>query len=866
MPPEIEINVLSASPKTVEMLSKILVETVANGGSVSFMHPLAQEVAAAFWDSAFAAAAEGKRIILGAWDADVLVGTVTLLLDCPPNQPHRAEIAKLTTRLSCRGRGVATALMQAAEEQAKERRRTLLVLDTAADGGASSLYERLGFTLAGTIPDYALKPHGGLTGTMIYWKRLEESTGTKEQPPGLTPTMRDNIYTQFNKEVGEARMTEKRSITAEDVLTLQNVGDVQVSPDGLDIVFVRTTTNSEKNKYQSELWRVPTDGSRPAQQFTHSSGSDSSLRWSPEGSQIAFVSDRVDETVQIFLIAPDGGEARALTTLDPGGVQSLHWSPDGTKIAFLYRATPAAYKKKAIEERKEKGLSSPPRVHTHLFYRLDGFGYFDGEFWQVAVADVTTGETKTLTSGDFSCSSPTWSPDSKAVAFLSDRRPDGDALPEANTQVWTVPADGGELTQIPAPDGDKSGLCWSPDGTQFAYTGNPDAQDQWGTNNDRVFVLPSGGGEARDLTGHTDLAVGNLAISDVGGGDGEELAWSEDGASLYFPVSQNGDVRLYRLPLSSGEMTALTPANQVIGAFSMAGEVFAVSVSTSTAPGEIFAGSRQVTSLNQAWLDTVALQVPEPFSIDNGSGGTVPGWFLMPPNFKADGTAPLVLYVHGGPHLQYGNMLFHELQWLAAQGYVVAYANPLGSKGYGEAHTKAIKGDWGGPALADMEAVADEAIRRGYADPKKTAIMGGSYGGYLTAWAIGHTDRFACAIADRLVNNLQSMAGTCDFPWSHSTYYKGNAWDDPSDLWHHSPMAYAGKIHTPLLLIHSDGDLRCPVSQAEELFAALRLQRKPVEFVRYPAETSHGLSRNGPPDLRLDRLQRNLAWLNNYLK
>ncbi len=472
-----------------------------------------------------------------------------------------------------------------------------------------------------------------------------------------------------------------------------------------------------------------------------------------------------------------------------------------------------------------------------------------------------------LTSGEFSCSSVSWSPDSKTLAFLSDRRPDSDALPDADTQIWTVSATGGELTQIPAPPGNKSGLAWSPRGSEFAYTGNPDPYDQWGTNNDRAFVLPSAGGAARDLTGDTDKAVGNLAISDVGGGGGEELVWSADGTALYFPVSDRGDVRLCKLAADGGELDYLTDANQVVGSFSVARSgAFAVSASGPTAPGELFAGDQQLSHLNQSWLDTIALQTPEPFTIPNGSGGEVPGWFLTPPDFAADGTAPFVVYVHGGPHLQYGNMLFHELQWLAAQGYVVAYANPRGSKGYGEAHTKAIKGDWGGPALADVEAVADGAIKRGYADPQKTAIMGGSYGGYLTAWAIGHTDRFACAIADRLVNDLPSMAGTCDFPWSHGTYYKGNAWDDPSDLWHHSPLAYAGRINTPLLLIHSDGDLRCPVSQAEELFAALRGQRKPVEFVRYPAETSHGLSRSGPPDLRLDRLQRNLIWLDKHLK
>jgi len=170
--PEIEITALSASPEIREMLSEILIEVVANGGSVSFMHPLERETADAFWDGALAAAARGERIILGAWDGEVLAGTVTLLLDCPPNQPHRAEIAKLMTRLSHRGRGVATALMRAAESSAVERGRTLLVLDTATEDGASGLYEKLGFVLAGTIPDYALKPRGGLTGTNVYWKRI----------------------------------------------------------------------------------------------------------------------------------------------------------------------------------------------------------------------------------------------------------------------------------------------------------------------------------------------------------------------------------------------------------------------------------------------------------------------------------------------------------------------------------------------------------------------------------------------------------------------------------------------------------------------------------------------------------------------
>lgn len=168
----LEIRALTPTMETRDRLAGLLIETVAAGGSVSFMHPLAPEAASAFWEKSLAAAARGERAVLGAWDGEVLVGTVTLLLDCPPNQPHRAEIAKLMTRVDHRGRGVGTHLMRAAESLAVEKGRTLLVLDTATEEGASGLYEKLGFTLAGEIPDYAFKPHGGLTGTLIYWKRI----------------------------------------------------------------------------------------------------------------------------------------------------------------------------------------------------------------------------------------------------------------------------------------------------------------------------------------------------------------------------------------------------------------------------------------------------------------------------------------------------------------------------------------------------------------------------------------------------------------------------------------------------------------------------------------------------------------------
>ncbi len=666
-------------------------------------------------------------------------------------------------------------------------------------------------------------------------------------------------------------MTEQ--VTIDDLFTLQLVGDPQIAPDGKHIAFIRRTTDLEKNKYVSQLWLVPTDGSAPPRRFSGGKSGVGGIHWSPDSTQIAFTSDREEEKAQIFLIPVQGGEAQTLTHWeDAGGVTGLEWSPNGTKIAFLRRETPPAYTKKAAEERKTKGLSSPPRVHTKLNYRSDGFGYWDDSFWQVAMADAKTGEVKVLTEGAYNCGSVIWSPDGSTLAFLSDRREYNDIAEADNADIYTIPADGGEMTLLPSPVGPKYGLTWSPDGKTFAYLGDLDPTDQWGTNNTHVLVLPaSGGTEAHDLTGQTDISAGSLTLSDARDGGGEGLTFSPDSQSLFFTVGEHGTTRLYRVSVTGGDPVALTTMTQELGAYSAAddGQTFALTLGDATHPHELFVGHlgdgdtlalNQISDLNKEWTAEAHLQTPEALT------GPVPGWLLLPPGFEPNGTFPFVLYVHGGPHAQYGNVLFHELQWLAAQGYVVAYTNPRGSKGYGEAHTKAIIGDWGGPALEDLELVVEDAIARGYADPKKLAIMGGSYGGYMTAWAVGHTDRYACAIADRLVGSLPSMSGTTDFAWSHGTYFKGNAWDDPADLWKHSPLAYAGKINTPVLIIHSDGDLRCPVSQAEELFAALRLQKKTVEFVRYPAETSHGMSRNGPPDLRRDRLERNLAWLDKYLK
>lgn len=671
-----------------------------------------------------------------------------------------------------------------------------------------------------------------------------------------------------------------RTITAEDFMRLQMVSDPQLSPNGERIAFVKKRVDSEKSKYRTEIWITSTLEGEP-RRFTGSDSNDSFPRWSPDGSRLAFLSDRQKPRSRIFTIPTDGGEPTALTKLDKeGGIEGFRWSPDGTKIAFLFRETPDGYRKEQVEERQKKELPALPRVHTTLNYRHDGGGFSDGAFGQIWIADAATGECTQLTTGPYDCELPVWSPDSATLAFFSDRRADRDIAPHYDEGLWTVPVGGGKLTRILTPEGPKHGLTWSPDGRRFAYMGNPDLTDTWGTNNPRLLVLPAEGGEkAQDLTGATDLYVGYASLSDAHeAGGGDAIQWNASSNTLFFPVSEHGDTRLYLIGADGGRPIPLSPPGGELGGFSISpnGRA-AITFGTPICPQELAvllepkrAGEgvefRLRTHFNQPLQEEVTFVAPEAIAFPNASGGTVEGWLLKPAEFDPTQSYPCIVYVHGGPHTQYGNILMHEFQFLAAHNYVVIYVNPRGSVGYGEAHTKAIQGDWGNKDYEDILAAADYGQNLPYVDAQRMAIMGGSYGGYMTAWAVGHTDRFTCAIADRLVGNLHSMAGTTDFAWRHGAYFPGNTWSDPLPLWERSPLAYAGNIHTPLLLIHSDGDLRCPVGQAEELFAALRMQGKTVEFVRYPAETSHGMSRNGPPGLRLDRLQRNLAWLDRWLK
>ena len=360
-----------------------------------------------------------------------------------------------------------------------------------------------------------------------------------------------------------------RKMTAEDFMRLQIVSDPQISPDGDRVAFVKKSIDAAKSRYRSEIWVAPTLEGEP-RRFTGSDSNDSHPRWSPDGSRLAFLSDRQKPQSRIYTIPTDGGEPTGLTKLEQeGSIEGFRWSPDGTKIAFLFRETPEAYRKEQIEARQKQEMPSPPRVHTKLNYRHDGGGFVDDAFAQIWVADAATGDCTQLTTGPYACGLPTWSPDSATLAFLSDRRADSDIAPHYDDALWTVAATGGEPTRVPAPLGPKHGLVWSPDGARFAYLGNPDLTDTWGTNNPRLCVLPAAGGEsARDLTGHTDLSVGYASLSDVHEvGAGDTVQWNASSDTLFFPVSAHGDTRLYLISADGGQSIPLSAAGAELGGF-----------------------------------------------------------------------------------------------------------------------------------------------------------------------------------------------------------------------------------------------------------------------------------------------------------
>lgn len=637
----------------------------------------------------------------------------------------------------------------------------------------------------------------------------------------------------------------------EDVYALTGAADPRISPDGKRVAYVVWWIEQDTNEYRSAIWVAPLDGSAEPAKFTAGEKRDGSPRWSPDGRRLAFVSNRGEEKTpaNLWVIPAEGGEARRLTDRKES-VEKFAWSPDGKRIAFASRCRDDAYEEE--DDRKRA-----PRRLTRLFYKLDSVGWTTDRRTHLFVVDVDgESEPKQITDGDCEDNAPCWTPDGTRIVFTSLRGDKWDI--ELVTRLYVVDADGGEPKQLTGDDASFDTPVFSPDGSRIAAHWG--IEDGTFPHHGQIAVLDPDGGNVRVLTQSLDRQCTPFP-------DFREPLW--DGDRILFNVEDGGNNHLYAVAADGSSAPELVLGGErVVAAFDAYGGAIAYVASTHTTLRELFVGDRQVTNLtgDREYLDA------ERFTAISKDGTEVDAWVVRPPDFDPTKKYATILSVHGGPFTQYSTGFFDEFQVMAGGGYVVLFSNPRGGSGHSEEWGRAIRGPidgkgpgWGTVDFEDVLAVVDTALEKyEFVDGDRLGIIGGSYGGFMTSWAISHDHRFKAAISERAVNHMVSAAGSSDLFWVFHQQFGGH-WFDHVDTWLElSPASYAKNIETPVLVLHSENDLRCNIEQGEHLFVELRLLGKEVEMVRFPAE-SHELTRSGSPRHRVQRFEIVLDWFAKYL-
>ncbi len=647
----------------------------------------------------------------------------------------------------------------------------------------------------------------------------------------------------------------------EDIYHFRWVDHVRLSPDGERVAYQLGWADGESRTNRNRIVVRRVLDPEPVE-ATAGARRDHSPEWSPDGKRLAFVSKH-GAADQIFVLELPGSEPVQISSLREGAA-SPAWSPDGTHVAFI--GTTLTDPEGVVDDpRPTEGTDQVrrtpvARIARTLDYKHDGSGFVDGRHQHVFVVDAAGGDATQLTNGPWSVGGLDWSPDGTRVAVIGNADADADLHRESH--LYSVDFSGAMDTVVTGYD--LTSPAWSPRGDLIAYVAL--AGEEPGQL-ERLWVVSATGGQARCLTTSLDLAVGDSLVTDMRAGHGVRICWSRAGDRLYFTASGPGVTGLYSVDLD-GNVRAEVGGQRRIFDFDVIGGVIAFCASDTNDPGELHVvmqgAEARLTDLNP-WLRERDIAQPEEHSFTAADGWVLQGWLLKPPGFDPTRAYPLVMEVHGGPHAEYGWAFFHELQILAGMGFLVFYVNPRGSDGYGEVFRAAVVRDWGGKDYLDLMTALDQLIQRtGFIDTARMGIGGGSYGGYMTNWAIGQTDRFSAAVAMRPLSNLVSEYAQHDIVLWGQLELGSPPWPDMDELWRRSPIRYVNNVKTPLLLTCGEMDLRCAISQSEEMFGALRLLGKTVEMVRFPEE-SHDLSRNGRPDRREERLRRIAGWYERFL-
>jgi dipeptidyl aminopeptidase/acylaminoacyl peptidase len=642
-------------------------------------------------------------------------------------------------------------------------------------------------------------------------------------------------------------MSEKRPVRATDIYRVRQVIDPQVAPDGGRIAFVVKQANEETNEYISNVYVAEPDGE--IRQFT-SGGSDSSPRWSPDGHWLAFLSGR-KEKAQIYLMPSDGGEGVAVTDL-PLGAGTPVWSPDSAALVFAALVSTGGDDEKGDEDKPAT------RVYRRSSYKLDTEGFLWNRRRHLFRLDVAGRTVEQMTEGDYHDEDPAWSPDGNHIAFASNRAPNWDVSTAQG--IYVIPREGGEARPL-VTGGSFSTPVFSPDGSRIAFTGTDDPNRAW--HPARLFSVDRAGNDCREELGSWDGSLGDDIASDTIPGGGPQLQWKADG--LYFLGTERGRSNVYRT--SDATVQMVTEGEHDVSGFSLSGGTLAFTAGDATRPAELYRQrDGQVERLsheNDAWLDEVTIVAPDCVRYVGANGEESEGW-VLPPRGAEAGRHPLIVYIHGGPWTTHGATFFLEYQLLAGAGYGVFYPNIHGSSSYGRQYHTAIDRDWGNLDFQDVLAGTEAAATLPWVDSSRIGIAGGSYGGYMANWAVTHTDRFRAAVTERCLSNMVSFFGTSDLGWWWGHIWGGYPEDDVQRLWNMSPIKYVKDVRTPLLVIHSEQDHRCPLEQAEQMFNALRRLGKETRMMVFPEE-SHELSRSGTPSRRVERLTTIEEWFREWL-
>ncbi|WP_200416492.1 S9 family peptidase [Virgibacillus salexigens] len=663
----------------------------------------------------------------------------------------------------------------------------------------------------------------------------------------------------------------RRKLTSEDILNLEVFSDPQFTPDGQAFTYVSTTINDKKD-YQSQLFYQSLNDNN-AIPWTFDNDKNTYLRFSPDGKRAVFQSTR-SGLPQLWLINTDGGEAQQLTTFKHGATNPT-WTKDGQFILFsalLENDDDIHNQQEMTKEEKQKIKSAKqehPLVVNRLKYKSDAKGFHDNKKTQIIRMNIQDGSVTQLTQADTDHAFQDISPDGKTVLIAANLNDEADQ--ELSNDLYLLDIATQKMNKLTTKHGSYQQASFSPDGSKIACFGHDFAYK--GATLTELYIFDCQSLEQTCLSTNWNFQLGDAMIGDTRLGTSETgPTWNQDGSTIFFIATREGATELHQIELTANHQVLYSDDNHVFGfTYDVVNDQLILGISTPTDPCNFYLLNEdlslsQLTNGNKTVKDQIAFEKPETLWIKTEDNVEIQGWLIRPYHFTEGKKYPMILEIHGGPHAMYGQTFFFELQLLAAQGYVVLYTNPRGSHGYDQHFVDACRMDYGGGDYHDVMQAVNHAVQMySFIDKDRLGVTGGSYGGFMTNWIVGHTNCFKAAVTQRSISNWLSFYGVSDIGYFFTEWEHGlNLLDDPSKLWEISPLKYAADVETPLLILHGENDYRCPIEQGEQLFITLKHLKKEVEFVRFP-EANHELSRSGKPNMRIERLNHICRWFEKYV-